>query len=64
MQKIPAIFKVGFGKDEKYFEKQIDANLEKNKKICALCISKESYNLLYNIVNYDNVDKKHTINTF
>ena len=69
MQKVPALFKLRYGKDEKVTQRvgsdimQV-AVMRKPKKVCRLLTPIENYDRLYTIVDYDKSGQaKHTFNT-
>ena len=56
MQKVPAILKLRYGKDEKSVTRNcnsIVAVVRKPAKFCYLLAKKEDCDRLYNIVDYD-----------
>jgi len=56
MQKVPALLKLRYGKDEKNVTRNcnsIVAIVNKPEKICILLAKKEDYDRLYKIVDYD-----------
>ncbi len=69
MQKVPALFKLRYGTDEKVTQRvssdimQVSI-LRKPNKVCRLFTQKENCDRLYNIVDYDKSGQaKHTFNT-
>jgi hypothetical protein len=67
MQKVPALFKLRYGKDEKVTQRvssDVVAIVRKPKKVCRLLTQKENCDRLYTIVDYDKSGQaKHTFNT-
>ena len=67
MQKVPALFKLRYGTDEKVTKRtssDVVAVMRKPKKVCRLLSQKENYDRLYTIVDYDKSGQaKHTFNT-
>lgn len=67
MQKVPALFKLRYGKDEKVTKRtssDIVAVMRKPSKVCRLLTQKENCDRLYTIVDYDKSGQaKHTFNT-
>jgi hypothetical protein len=69
MQKVPALFKLRYGKDEKVTQRissdvVVSAVMRKPKKVCRLLTPVENYDRLYTIVDYDKSGQaKHTFNT-
>ena len=68
MQKVPALFKLRYGTDEKVTQRvssgDVVAMVRKPKKVCRLLTQKENYDRLYTIVDYDKSGQaKHTFNT-
>ena len=69
MQKVPALFKLRYGKDEKVTQRvgsdimQVSI-LRKPSKVCRLLTPIENCDRLYTIVDYDKSGQaKHTFNT-
>ena len=67
MQKVPALFKLRYGTDEKVTQRVgsgVVAVMRKSSKVCHLLTQKENCDRLYNIVDYDKSGQaKHTFNT-
>ena len=67
MQKVPALFKLRYGTDEKVTQRVssgLVAVMSKPKKVCHLLLQKENCDRLYTIVDYDKSGQaKHTFNT-
>jgi len=67
MQKVPALFKLRYGTDEKVTKRVssgVVAVMSKPKKVCRLLSQKENCDRLYTIVDYDKSGQaKHTFNT-
>jgi hypothetical protein len=68
MQKVPALFKLRYGADEKVTQRVgsgvVAVTMSKLNKVCHLLTRKENCDRLYNIVDYDNSGQaKHTFNT-
>ena len=67
MQKVPALFKLRYGKDEKVTQRtssDVVAVMRKPSKVCRLLTQKENCDRLYTIVDYDKSGQaKHTFNT-
>jgi hypothetical protein len=67
MQKVPALFKLRYGTDEKVTQRVssgLVAVMAKPKKVCRLLTQKENCDRLYNTVDYDKSGQaKHTFNT-
>ena len=67
MQKVPALFKLRYGKDEKVTQRVssgVVAVMSKPKQVCRLLTQKENCDRLYTIVDYDKSGQaKHTFNT-
>jgi len=69
MQKVPALFKLRYGKDEKVTQRissdvMVSAVMRKPSKVCRLLTRKENCDRLYTIVDYDKSGQaKHTFNT-
>ena len=69
MQKVPALFKLRYGTDEKVTKRVsssdvVAVTIRKPKKVCRLLSQKENCDRLYNIVDYDKSGQaKHTFNT-
>ena len=69
MQKVPALFKLRYGKDEKVTKRVssdvvVSAVMRKPSKVCRLLTQKENCDRLYNTVDYDKSGQaKHTFNT-
>ena len=67
MQKVPALFKLRYGKDEKVTQRvssDVVAVMRKPNKVCRLLTRKENCDRLYTIVDYDKSGQaKHTFNT-
>ena len=67
MQKVPALFKLRYGTDEKVTQRVssgVVAVMSKPKKVCRLLTPVENYDRLYTIVDYDKSGQaKHKFNT-
>jgi hypothetical protein len=67
MQKVPALFKLRYGTDEKVTKRtssDVVAVMRKPSKVCRLLTQKENCDRLYTIVDYDKSGQaKHTFNT-
>ena len=69
MQKVPALFKLRYGKDEKVTQRtssdvMVSAVMRKPSKVCRLLTRTENCDRLYTIVDYDKSGQaKHTFNT-
>jgi len=67
MQKVPALFKLRYGTDEKVTQRVssgVVAVMSKPSKVCRLLTQKENCDRLYNTVDYDKSGQaKHTFNT-
>lgn len=67
MQKVPALFKLRYGTDEKVTQRVssgVVAVMRKPEKVCRLLAQKENCDRLYTIVDYDKSGQaKHTFNT-
>ena len=69
MQKVPALFKLRYGKDEKVTQRVSSDIMQvsvfrKPSKVCRLLTRKENCDRLYTIVDYDKSGQaKHTFNT-
>ena len=67
MQKVPALFKLRYGTDEKVTKRVssgVVAVMRKPKQVCRLLTQKENCDRLYIIVDYDKSGQaKHTFNT-
>ena len=69
MQKVPALFKLRYGKDEKVTQRvsgdvKVSAVMRKSNKVCRLLTPVENCDRLYTIVDYDKSGQaKHTFNT-
>ena len=67
MQKVPALFKLRYGTDEKVTQRVssgVVAVISKPEKVCRLLTRKENCDRLYTIVDYDKSGQaKHTFNT-
>ena len=67
MQKVPALFKLRYGTDEKVTQRvssDVVAVMRKPEKVCRLLTPVENYDRLYTIVDYDKSGQaKHTFNT-
>ena len=67
MQKVPALFKLRYGTDEKVTQRissDVVAVMRKPSKVCRLLTPIENYDRLYTIVDYDKSGQaKHTFNT-
>ena len=67
MQKVPALFKLRYGTDEKVTKRVssgVVAVMRKPEKVCRLLTQKENCDRLYTIVDYDKSGQaKHTFNT-
>jgi hypothetical protein len=67
MQKVPALFKLRYGTDEKVTQRvssDVVAVMRKPSKVCRLLTQKENCDRLYTIVDYDKSGQaKHTFNT-
>ena len=67
MQKVPALFKLRYGTDEKVTKRtssDIVAVMCKPNKVCRLLTRIENCDRLYTIVDYDKSGQaKHTFNT-
>ena len=69
MQKVPALFKLRYGKDEKVTKRVsvsdvVSVTMSKPSKVCRLLTPIENYDRLYTIVDYDKSGQaKHTFNT-
>ena len=67
MKKVPALFKLRYGTDEKVTKRVssgVVAVMSKPKKVCRLLLQKENCDRLYTIVDYDKSGQaKHTFNT-
>ena len=67
MQKVPALFKLRYGTDEKVTQRvssDLVAIMRKPLKVCRLLTQKENCDRLYTIVDYDKSGQaKHTFNT-
>ena len=67
MQKVPALFKLRYGTDEKVTQRVssgVVAVMSEPKKVCRLLSQKENCDRLYTIVDYDKSGQaKHTFNT-
>ena len=67
MQKVPALFKLRYGTDEKVTQRVssgVVAVMRKPEKVCRLLTRKENCDRLYTIVDYDKSGQaKHTFNT-
>ena len=67
MQKVPALFKLRYGTDEKVTQRVssgVVAVMRKPSKVCRLLTQKENCDRLYTIVDYDKSGQaKHTFNT-
>ncbi len=69
MQKVPALFKLRYGKDEKVTQRVssdvvVSAVMRKPSKVCRLLTPIKNCDRLYNIVDYDKSGQaKHTFNT-
>jgi hypothetical protein len=69
MQKVPALFKLRYGKDEKVTQRVSSdvmqvAVFRKPSKVCRLLTPIENCDRLYTIVDYDKSGQaKHTFNT-
>ena len=67
MQKVPALFKLRYGTDEKVTQRvssDVVAIMRKPSKVCRLLTQKENCDRLYTIVDYDKSGQaKHTFNT-
>ena len=66
MQKVPALFKLRYGTDEKVTQRvssDVVAVMRKPEKVCRLLTQKENCDRLYTIVDYDKIGQaKHTFN--
>jgi len=69
MQKVPALFKLRYGKDEKVTKRVssdvvVSAVMRKPSKVCRLLTPIKNCDILYNVVDYDKSGQaKHTFNT-
>ena len=67
MQKVPALFKLRYGTDEKVTQRVssgVVSVMRKPEKVCRLLSQKENCDRLYTIVDYDKSGQaKHTFNT-
>ena len=67
MQKVPALFKVRYGTDEKVTQRvssDVVAVMRKPSKVCRLLTQTKNCDRLYTIVDYDKSGQaKHTFNT-
>ena len=67
MQKVPALFKLRYGTDEKVTKRvssDVVAVMRKPSKVFRLLTQKENCDRLYTIVDYDKSGQaKHTFNT-
>ena len=67
MQKVPALFKLRYGTDEKVTKRVssgVVAVMRKPEKVCRLLTQNENCDRLYTIVDYDKSGQaKHTFNT-
>ena len=65
MQKVPALFKLRYGKDEKSTKRvggdvDLISNESKSQKVCHLLTEKKNYDILYTVVDYEKSEHTKT----